>query len=106
MKQILYLETIFRCAFLLAAVLSASLLHAGDLYKNDRARWIGYVKELTPDLKHKLVRPIAIVGAVKDPSAFQSWRFEKIGLPEDICNTDQCIQTYFSPSIFNHADIG
>ena len=50
MKQILYLETIFRCAFLLAAVLSASLLHAGDLYKNDRARWIGYVKELTPDL--------------------------------------------------------
>ncbi len=88
MKQILYLETIFRCAFLLAAVLSASLLHAGDLYKNDRARWIGYVKELTPDLKHKLVRPIAIVGAVKDPSAFQSWRFEKIGLPEDICNTD------------------
>lgn len=33
MKQILYLETIFRCAFLLAAVLSASLLHAGDLYK-------------------------------------------------------------------------
>ena len=77
-----------RCIFFLIAVLSALFLRADDFYKNDRERWIGYVKDSTPDLKHTLVRPVAVVEAVKDPSAFQSWRFEKVGLPEDICNKD------------------
>lgn len=77
-----------RHIFFLAAVLLASILQAEDFYKNDRDRWIGYAKDLTPKLIYKQVRPTAVVRSVKDSSAFQSWRFERIGSPKDISSKD------------------
>lgn len=73
-----------RFVLFIIAVLASSFLPAADYYKNDRQKWLDIAAKSAPDLKYSVVRPTAVLKAVEDPSAFQGWRFEKIGKPDDI----------------------
>lgn len=50
---------------------------AKDVYQADRARWMQIAEEAKPALHYQLVKPQAVVKAVKDNKAFQGWKYEK-----------------------------
>ncbi len=66
--------------FLTAAV---SLFPHG-LFNQSKARWLETAANLTPPLTSVDVRPVAVVVPVNDKSAYQHWRYDSIGLPEDL----------------------
>ncbi len=57
-------------------------IHAEDVYKNDRARWLKIAAATKPELKFQTLKPVATVKAVQDPKAFQGWRYEQTGKPQ------------------------
>lgn len=67
----------------LAGVLSADA-SAERMFDTQRERWLSIAEAAKPELKHTLLRPASVVKAVNDSSAFQNWRFEAIGTPEDM----------------------
>lgn len=55
-----------------------------DVYAADRARWLDMAESLKPALIHTIISPRAVVTAVNDTAAFQHWRYDSIGLPQDM----------------------
>lgn len=51
---------------------------AKDVYQTDRARWMQIAEETKPALHYQVVKPQAVVKAVKDANAFQGWKYEKM----------------------------
>lgn len=51
---------------------------AKDMYQADRARWMQIAEETKPALHYQVVKPQAVVKAVKDVNAFQGWKYEKM----------------------------
>lgn len=75
MKRILNLLT----AVLLAPVSAG----AQDVFAAHRSSWLEKAN-VKPELKTTVLKPVSIVKAVKDASAFQGWRYEKVANPEEL----------------------
>ena len=39
--------------------------------------------ETKPQLQFQVLKPVAVVKAINDKDAFQGWRFERTGMPDD-----------------------
>lgn len=74
------MKRILLAASLLAA--SLSWASAQDYFEADRARWMDIALSSAPALHETIVRPVSVVKAVEDPSAFQGWRYESVGAPD------------------------
>ncbi len=75
-------RTIIALAVLMA--FSMSDINADDVFKQERSRWLEIAEQSKPKLHRTVVYPKSIVKAVKDNSAFQGWRYEPTGKPEDV----------------------
>lgn len=77
---------------LLAVILVLPALCSGaaaqDVFEADRGRWLTVAEQCKPGLNVTRVAPVAIVGAVQDPAAFQGWRFEKQADPDVLGDTN------------------
>ena len=56
---------------------------AETAFENERARWLETAERSKPQLHYRTVKPVAVVTAVKDSSAYQGWRYEKTGEPAE-----------------------
>lgn len=74
-------QTIFTTLLPLVCLCQIS---ATDVYKADRARWLKIAKATTPQLHYQKVSPREVVRSVEDSKAFQGWRFEHDGTPEEL----------------------
>lgn len=59
-------------------MLCALTANAQDPYADSRSRWLQIAEQSKPKLHETIVRPRTIVKAVKDPQAYQGWRYEAI----------------------------
>ena len=57
---------------------------AQNINKDTRARWLEVAEKSKPTLHYRTVRPVALVRAVSDSSAYQGWRYEKVGEPAEL----------------------
>lgn len=76
-----------RLAFVLTAILTLTVVlnvKAEDVFKQDRSRWLQIAEQSKPKLHKTMLYPKNVVRAVKDNSAFQGWKYEKSGNPQDI----------------------
>ena len=64
---------------LLGLCLSPVLATASSDYKDKRTEWLRKAEETKPVLHETVCRPLSIVQAVEDASAFQGWSMEKVG---------------------------
>lgn len=67
----------------LAALLTLTI-SAGAIFEKDRTVWAQKAQQLTPTLVTTERKPVAIVKAVKDTTAFQHWRMDSIALAESL----------------------
>lgn len=57
-------------------------------WADKRVDWLNKAQANIPELKHTLVKPVAIVKGVEDENSFQGWRMEPSGEPiESFCKT-------------------
>ena len=80
---------------LLGLCLSPVLATASSDYKDKRTKWLRKAEETKPVLHETVCRPLSIVQAVEDASAFQGWSMEKVGEVPD----------YFKSSINEMPDV-
>ena len=64
---------------LLGLCLSPVLATDSSDYKDKRTEWLRKAEETKPVLHETVCRPLSIVQAVEDASAFQGWSMEKVG---------------------------
>lgn len=57
---------------------------ADDVYAQRRAEWLKIASESTPELVKTVVRPVRVVEAIQDSSAFQGWRYADAGPVEPL----------------------
>ena len=82
--------------FLLVGLLFCCIFVYGQsAYYKSSAEWLQKSESCKPDLKYKECLPLAIVKAVKDSTAFQGWRMEKVGNPDIL----------FSESLKSHSGV-
>ena len=74
------LRTILMVSVLVGGV-SVRVL-AQDPYEGMRERWLEAAEAAKPELKYQTVTPVAVVEPVKDPVAFQGWRYDRVGAPD------------------------
>ena len=67
----------------LAAILAFPAA-AQDPYAGKREGWLQTAEAAKPALHLTTVKPVAIVQAVRDEHAFQGWKYEPVGKPEDL----------------------
>lgn len=60
---------------------------AGDYYEGLRQGWSKKAEDCKPTLHSTVYFPKAVVTAVKDDRAFQNWRYDSIGTPEEMIYT-------------------
>ena len=77
MKNILIICALMGC-------MTAQQVQAEDMYKADRARWMQIAAQEKPVLKYQTVKPVGVVKAVQDAQAFQGWRYEQVGQPQEL----------------------
>ncbi|MEE1103006.1 MAG: glycoside hydrolase, partial [Alistipes sp.] len=65
-------------------------------WADKRVEWLDKAQANMPELKHTLVKPVAIVEGVADDGAFQGWRMVK---------SDQAIDNFYKTSLKGHAPI-
>lgn len=65
-------------------------------WADKRVDWLNKAQANMPELKHTLVKPVAIVKGVEDENSFQSWRMEPSGEP---------IESFYKTSLKSHAPI-
>ncbi len=65
-------------------------------WADKRVDWLSKAQANMPELKHTLVKPVAIVKGVEDEKAFQGWRMEPSGEP---------IESFYKTSLKSHAPI-
>ena len=65
-------------------------------WADKRVDWLNKAQANIPELKHTLVKPVAIVKGVEDENAFQGWRMEPSGEP---------IESFYKTSLKSHAPI-
>ena len=65
-------------------------------WADKRVDWLNKAQANMPELKHTLVKPVAIVKGVEDEKAFQGWRMEPSGEP---------IESFYKTSLKSHAPI-
>lgn len=65
-------------------------------WEDKRVDWLNKAQANMPELKHTLVKPVAIVKGVEDENAFQGWRMEPSGEP---------IESFYKTSLKSHAPI-
>ena len=65
-------------------------------WADKRVDWLNKAQANMPELKHTLVKPVAIVKGVEDENAFQGWRMEPNGEP---------IESFYKTSLKSHAPI-
>lgn len=65
-------------------------------WADKRVDWLNKAQANMPELKHTLVKPVAIVKGVEDENAFQGWRMEPSGEP---------IESFYKTSLKSHAPI-
>ena len=69
-------------AAVLLSVASFTLLYGQDYFESSKPGWLEIARSTTPVLHEEILRPVAAVRAVQDPSAFQGWRYESLGTPD------------------------
>lgn len=69
-------------AVVLLSVASFTLLYGQDYFESSKPGWLEIARSTTPVLHEEILRPVAAVRAVQDPSAFQGWRYESLGTPD------------------------
>lgn len=68
---------VFRFSFLTCLACIVAMTAKGqDPYAADRNRWLRIAEEAKPQLHETIVKPKTVVKAVKDPKAYQGWRYE------------------------------
>ena len=65
-------------------------------WADKRVDWLNKAQANMPELKHTLVKPVAIVKGVEDGNSFQGWRMEPSGEP---------IESFYKTSLKSHAPI-
>lgn len=65
-------------------------------WADKRVDWLNKAQANIPELKHTLVKPVAIVKGVEDENAFQGWRMEPSGEP---------IESFYKTSLKSHVPI-
>ena len=65
-------------------------------WADKRVDWLNKAQVNMPELKHTLVKPVAIVKGVEDENSFQGWRMEPSGEP---------IESFYKTSLKSHAPI-
>ena len=65
-------------------------------WADKRVDWLNKAQANMPELKHTLVKPVAIVKGVEDENSFQGWRMEPSGEP---------IESFYKTSLKSHAPI-
>ena len=65
-------------------------------WADKRVDWLNKAQANMPELKHTLVKPVAIVKGVADDGAFQGWRMERSAEP---------IDNFYKTSLKGHAPI-
>ncbi|MCH5234224.1 MAG: glycoside hydrolase [Muribaculaceae bacterium] len=53
-------------------------------WEGDRQRWLAIADSLKPTLIKDTIRPRKVVRAVNDKAAYQSWRYDSVGNPDDL----------------------
>lgn len=85
----------FIVLFILVSCLTAHAVPYGGSYAHKRAEWLRKAQEAMPVLTETISRPLSLVTAVEDASAYQGWRVDKVGEVED----------YYSSSINEMPDV-
>lgn len=65
-------------------VLAALTASADIMWSGQRGRWLDIAEASKPELHETVVKPQSVVKAVNDTAAYQHWRYEAIGSPEDL----------------------
>lgn len=65
-------------------------------WADKRVDWLNKAQANMPELKHTLVKPVAIVKGVEDENSFQGWRMEPSGEP---------IESFYKTSLKSHIPI-
>ena len=70
----------FKKLFLItvAALMTATVVYAQDVFSSQRERWARIAAESMPRLDTTEVFPVSVVEAVADTAAFQGWRYEAV----------------------------
>ncbi len=63
---------------------------------NNRTRWLKIAEECKPELHKRVVKPVAVVKAIKDEKAYQGWRYEK---------TSTTLNDFYKTSFKNQKEI-
>ena len=70
---------------LLLCIACPTLASAADrAYDDRRGRWLEIAERLKPELREQTIRPRAVVRAINDADAYQHWRYDSVGQPEDM----------------------
>ena len=65
-------------------------------WADKRVEWLDKAQANMPELKHTLIKPVAMVSVVEDASSFQGWRMERSAEP---------IENFYRTSLKGHAPI-
>lgn len=72
--------------FAVATIVAATAFSASadTMWGEQRCRWLDIAEASKPELHKAVIKPLSVVKAINDTSAYQHWRYETIGNPEDM----------------------
>lgn len=72
--------------FAVATIVAATAFSASadSMWGEQRSRWLDIAEASKPELHKAVIKPLSVVKAINDTSAYQHWRYETIGNPEDM----------------------
>lgn len=72
--------------FAVATIVAATAFSASadTMWGEQRSRWLDIAEASKPELHKAVIKPLSVVKAINDTSAYQHWRYETIGNPEDM----------------------
>lgn len=72
--------------FAVATIVAATAFSASadTMWGEQRCRWLDIAEASKPELHKAVIKPLSVVKTINDTSAYQHWRYETIGNPEDM----------------------
>lgn len=72
--------------FAVATIVAATAFSASadTMWGEQRSRWLDIAEASKPELHKAVIKPLSVVKAINDTSAYQHWRYETIGNPKDM----------------------
>lgn len=75
---------ILRTVLFAACIISLADMKAETMFEEHRDRWMAIAEASKPELNKVKIKPVSVVKAVNDKDAYQHWRYEQAGKPEDM----------------------